>query len=240
MAKRTSAAVANNDALDDYAETLKARCIREHGWEPELTKRVFAAYRQFLELKQRLEDWDANILSPSSLVDKMWHSHLLDNKHYREYCISTYGHEIFHDPEGRLDVEARMARIQATQLALKSRYDAQNIDKEVWDEMIHNRDVPEVEEDHQSKDRSCKKQKQVHCELQTLARNCAFHAREPTKIVTTKSEYNQRKCVCGLARTRTYCKCSLGVHRCPECYADHRIELFKANAASELNSVAAI
>jgi hypothetical protein len=132
--------VASNDApilermsLDEYAETLKARCIREHGWQPELTKRVFAAYRQFLELKQRLEDWDAKTLSPSSLVDKMWHSHLLDNRHYREYCISACGHEIFHDPEGGLDVEARTTRIRTTQVALKSRYDYQNIDNEIWE-----------------------------------------------------------------------------------------------------------
>jgi hypothetical protein len=81
-----------------------ARCISEHGFDPELTKRVFAAYRQFLELKQRLEDWDAKIdakiLSPSSLVDKMWHWNSLVNRHYRKYCISACGHEIFHDRKG--------------------------------------------------------------------------------------------------------------------------------------------
>jgi hypothetical protein len=102
-------------------------------------------------------------------------------------------------------------------------------------------DVKQVEEDdHQSKERRCKKQKQVHCELQTLPRKCAFDAHEPTKLVATKTEYNQRKCVCGLARTRTYCKCTPGVHRCPECYADHRIEVAMANGRSELNSVAAL
>jgi hypothetical protein len=112
--------------------------------------------------------------------------------------------------------------------------------RELATEMIHNPDVPIGEEDHQSKERSCKKQKQVHCELQTLPRKCAFDAHEPTKLVATKTEYNQRKCVCGLARTRTYCKCTPGVHRCPECYADHRIEVAMANGRSELNSVAAL
>jgi hypothetical protein len=112
--------------------------------------------------------------------------------------------------------------------------------RELATEMIYNPESPEVEEDHQSKERSCKKQKQVHCELQTLSRFCAFDAHEKTKIVTVKTEYNQRKCVCGMGRTRTYCKCSPGVHRCPECYADHRIEVAMANAASELDSAAAI
>jgi hypothetical protein len=91
----------------------------------------------------------------------------------------------------------------------------------------------EDEGDHQSRKRSCKKPKKMcHCELTTLPKNRAFDAHEPTKFVTTTAEYNQRKCVCGKGRTRTYCNCSPGVHRCPECYADHRIEIALANAAS--------
>ncbi len=75
--------------------------------------------------------------------------------------------------------------------------------RELATEMIHNPDVPIGAEDHQSKERSCKKQKQVHCELQTLPRKCAFDAHEPTKLFATKTECNQRKCVCGLSRTGT-------------------------------------
>jgi hypothetical protein len=112
--------------------------------------------------------------------------------------------------------------------------------RELATEMIHNPDVPVKEDDHQSKERRCKKQKQVHRESQTLPRKCTFDAHEPTKLVATKIEYNQRKCVCGLARKRIYCKCTPGVRRCPECYADHRIGVVMANSRSELNSVTAL
>jgi hypothetical protein len=44
---------------------------------------------------------------------------------------------------------------------------------ELATEMIHNPDVPIEEDDHQSKERRCKKQKQVYYELQTLPRKCA-------------------------------------------------------------------
>lgn len=109
--------------------------------------------------------------------------------------------------------------------------------RELATEMIHNPEVPEYEDDRQSKERRCKKQKQVHCELLTLPRKCAFDAHEPTKLVKRKTEYNQRKCLCGRTRTRTYCKCSPGTHRCPECYADHRIEVAMANGRPVLDPV---
>ena len=65
--------------------------------------------------------------------------------------------------------------------------------RELAREMIHNPDVPIEEDDHQTKERRCKKQKQVHCELQTLPRKCGFDDHKPTKLVATKIEYNQRK-----------------------------------------------
>jgi hypothetical protein len=95
-------------------------------------------------------------------------------------------------------------------------------------EMIYNPEVPVEEEYHQAKERSCKKMKLGHCELMTLRKKCAFYGHEPTKCVTTTAQYNRRKCVCGKARTRTYCICSPVVHKWPECYADRRIEVAMA------------
>ena len=59
--------------------------------------------------------------------------------------------------------------------------------RELATEMIHNPEVPESEDDHQSKERRCKKQKQGHCELKTIPRKCAFYAHEITKLVETKT-----------------------------------------------------
>jgi hypothetical protein len=47
------------------AATLLDRSRKEYKWSQDYTKRVLKAYRQFLELKKVLEDWDANILAPS-------------------------------------------------------------------------------------------------------------------------------------------------------------------------------
>jgi hypothetical protein len=99
-------------------------------------------------------------------------------------------------------------------------------------ELIYNPEVPVEEKRRKSRERSCKKTKQHHCELTTLPKKCAFDAHEPTKFVARTAQYKQRKCVCGKARTRTYCICSPSVHRCPECYVDHRIEVAMANNGS--------
>ena len=40
--------------------------------------------------------------------------------------------------------------------------------RELAMEMIHNPEVPVDEHDHESKERRCQKQKQIHCELQTF------------------------------------------------------------------------
>lgn len=121
--------------LDDYADVLQNRCIRIYGWQLDLAARVWASYRQFLELKGALEDWDAAVLSPSSLVDQMWHQHLLDNAHYNEYCETTFGvgKIVCHDPDGGLDMAAREGRRRSTELALKARFGSDQIDSNVWD-----------------------------------------------------------------------------------------------------------
>jgi hypothetical protein len=47
------------------AGLLLKRCLRETNWTPEYALKVVKAYRQFMELKRVLEDWDAKILVPS-------------------------------------------------------------------------------------------------------------------------------------------------------------------------------
>jgi hypothetical protein len=94
-------------------------------------------------------------------------------------------------------------------------------------EMIYNEWVPKEGEDYLSKERSCKMAKLSHCQFLTLEKNRAFDAET---IVTSRSNYNQRKCVGCPDRVRNYCKCSPGYHRCIECYATHRIEGAATNA----------
>jgi small ubiquitin-related modifier len=123
---------ANSNLLQEYAGTLKERCRRVYQWNQDMSNRVFNSYRQFLDLKGTLEDWNATILSPSSLVDQMWHQHILDTLHYEKYCQSVCGRMIHHDPDGGVDVAAREARLRTTHLTLKARFEGQ-VDEFVWD-----------------------------------------------------------------------------------------------------------
>ena len=59
--------------------------------------------------------------------------------HYVQHCRSTTSSQggsdklINHNPDGGVEVEARATRIRNTAIALKSRFPANQIDKELWD-----------------------------------------------------------------------------------------------------------
>jgi len=85
-----------------------------------------------MKLKLQHEDWDASTLSPSCTVDLVWHQHMLDPVHYVEACQAfTSGHVVGHNPDGGLDVAARMERIKTTKISLRSLF-GKDVDSEVW------------------------------------------------------------------------------------------------------------
>lgn len=79
--------------------------------EEEFVEAIYA-YKQFIALKVLLKDWQATLLSPSLLVDQIWHSHVVDTKVYAAACINLCGNVIHHDPDGCEDSESREQRIQ--------------------------------------------------------------------------------------------------------------------------------
>jgi hypothetical protein len=101
------------------ATPLVKRCMRELGWSEAKARTVLRAYRQFLRVKVATKDWNAELLSPSVAVDRMWHQHVLDNLNYAHDCLLLCdGHYVRHDPDGGLDTVARKSRLVATQQAL--------------------------------------------------------------------------------------------------------------------------
>jgi len=48
--------------------------------------------------------------------------------------------------------------------------------------------------------------------------------RSDGKLVDTDCQYNQRQCQGCKKRVRTYCNCSPGIHRCPDCFSNHCVE----------------
>ena len=108
-----------------------ARCQREYLWDEAKCRRVLNAYRQFLELKRIFEDWDATILSPSQVVDQMWHQHLLDVTNYCHDTILLCGHVVGHNPDGALDGPAKAARTNTTRDALFDNFGS-DYNREMW------------------------------------------------------------------------------------------------------------
>lgn len=107
----------------EIPDGLENRCQRVYGWDAVDATVALGAYRDFMKLKRQLEDWDAKLLSPSLMIDKVWHQHILEVGHYVKACRQyTGGHLIDHDPDGGLDVEARKARIRSTKMCYKAMF----------------------------------------------------------------------------------------------------------------------
>ena len=119
------------------ATSLVKRCMRVYNWSIEKTRKVLTAYRQFLTLKKEHKDWNATILSPSYLVDQMWHQHILDAVNYTHDMMLLCGHFVGHNPDGALDVQKKAKRDKTTHAALEKRF-ANKYDKEVWNVIVDN------------------------------------------------------------------------------------------------------
>eukprot|EP00112_Aurelia_sp_Birch-Aquarium-sp1_P019159 Seg4688.1 transcript_id=Seg4688.1/GoldUCD/mRNA.D3Y31 product=Polyubiquitin protein_id=Seg4688.1/GoldUCD/D3Y31 len=80
------------------------------------------AYEQFLKLKAAMKDYKATKLSPTPLIDEVWHLHVLDTQRYANDCVDFCGEVIHHDIDGDKDAFKREIRRNATKVA----YEMQN------------------------------------------------------------------------------------------------------------------
>jgi hypothetical protein len=63
---------------------------------------LFNDYLRFLALKAAASDFNASVLSPPTAIERIWHVHLHDTRHYRAMCDTIVpGHFIHHDPKDR-------------------------------------------------------------------------------------------------------------------------------------------
>ncbi|KAJ3351329.1 hypothetical protein GGF32_004328 [Allomyces javanicus] len=89
------------------------RCIHNH----------IVEYRRFLVLKVVHRDADAQLLSPSPIVDHIWHAHILDTKAYAAMCAKL-PFFIHHNPKGarKTDDQSRARRRENTRACYYARY----------------------------------------------------------------------------------------------------------------------
>ncbi len=56
-------------------------------------------YMKFFILKHMFDDSEAPfILSPSGVIDSIWHEHIIRTKNYMEMCLKVFGKMYHHDP----------------------------------------------------------------------------------------------------------------------------------------------
>jgi hypothetical protein len=114
------------------ATPLVERCMRVLGWNEIFAKRTLRGYRQFMELKSVMNDWQETKLSAPTAIQQMWEQHLLDNLNYTDDCFLLFGRVIGHDPDAIMNERAMIDRIKTTKIAFQARYGA-DLDPEVWD-----------------------------------------------------------------------------------------------------------
>lgn len=118
--------------LNRGATPLVERCMRVYGWNESFAKRALRGYRQFMELKSVMNDWQETKLYSPIVVHQMWEQHVLDNLNYTDDCFLLFGRVIGHDPDSGLNERNVYDRIKTTKIAFQARYGADS-DPEVWD-----------------------------------------------------------------------------------------------------------
>lgn len=113
------------------ATPLVERCMRVHGFSENFARRVLKGYRQFMELKSVMNDWQGQKLSPPVPIQQMWEQHLIDNLNYTDDCFLLFGRVIGNDPDASLDTKATSDRVKTTKIAFQARY-GDDLDPEVW------------------------------------------------------------------------------------------------------------
>lgn len=66
------------------------------GYSP---RRILEEFRRFIALKFHCKDTDATIISPTPIMDSLWHAAILNTKYY-DQLQEEYGMKIHHNPNG--------------------------------------------------------------------------------------------------------------------------------------------
>lgn len=89
--------------LGDYS--FSVRLAHENFWTKDFTERAIAEYKKFMYLAATTD----TMVSPSGVVDAVWHQHLVFTKSYHEFC-ALLGKDIQHVPSTHTKVDAEKFR----------------------------------------------------------------------------------------------------------------------------------
>jgi hypothetical protein len=80
---------------DASTRAFADKIARKSGWTNKFALRAITEYKKFVYLGV-VSDFNA---TPSKLIDKVWHEHLLFSKAYREFCTDIIEYDFDHHPE---------------------------------------------------------------------------------------------------------------------------------------------
>lgn len=108
------------------------RLSRENQWSLEFTQRAVAEYKKFLYLGAITSE----IVSPSRIVDQVWHLHLLFSEPYWDgLCKDVLNKSFHHKPNTEKDDETFLKAYQKT-LALYKNEFGDNPPEDIWPKNI--------------------------------------------------------------------------------------------------------
>jgi len=111
-------------------DRLKKRIEKSLNWKEIDINNALIAYREFLELKVALNDWDGKILLAPDKIKKVWELHILDTTKYSDECETLFGNIIHYSPDGEKNASIHTEKVMKTKLAYQARFGKEPSSKE--------------------------------------------------------------------------------------------------------------
>jgi hypothetical protein len=105
---------------DASTKAFAGKIGRKHGWTNGFALKAIAEYKKFVFLGV-ISDFN---VTPSKIIDVVWHEHLLFTKAYREFCATVIEYEFDHHPE-LMPMEDQTGRFNAQYLDTLELYESE-------------------------------------------------------------------------------------------------------------------
>jgi hypothetical protein len=80
---------------DAFSKAFAAKIARKHGWSNKFALKAISEYKKFVYLGV-VSDFH---VTPSKIIDVVWHEHILFTSAYREFCDDVICYRLDHHPE---------------------------------------------------------------------------------------------------------------------------------------------
>ena len=80
---------------DASTKAFASKIARKHDWSTSFALRAIDEYRKYVFLGVTSD----SVVTPSKVIDTVWHEHLLFTRAYREFCQNVLHRDFDHHPE---------------------------------------------------------------------------------------------------------------------------------------------